>query len=548
MEPDEAALPGFGYGEVFTRRWVVDLILDLVGYRAEKDLGSEVLFEPSCGTGAFLLPAVERLVSSARSHDRDLRLLGPAIRAFDLLESNAELARKSISELLGQHGLTEEAASALASEWVTAGDFLLQPHTPGSVDYVVGNPPYIRLEHVAGPVMSAYRSACPTMRGRADIYIGFIERGLDLLRPGGALSFICADRWMRNSYGADLRELVTEQYAVEAVVSMHDADAFEQAVSAYPAIIVLRREAQRDVAVVSTDQSFGDREARRLSSWFRSTTGAADDPGFEARRAPSWFRGRELWPTGSPSHLAVLADLELRFAPLEDKSTGTKVGIGVATGCDDVFITDDPEIVEADRLLPLVKASDTRSGSVEWSGHYLVNPWTDSGLVDLHAYPRLSRYFADNNFRLRARHIARRRPVAWYRTIDRVDPGLTSRRKLVIPDMKATAHPVLVSERYYPHHNLYFVVSDRWDPAVLGGLLLSDIANLFVGAYCVRMRGGTYRFQAQYLRRIRVPCIEAIGEDTAAGLASAFHRRDRVEATRLACQLYDISPSDLAWQ
>ena len=40
---------------------------------------------------------------------------------------------------------------------------------------------------------------------------------------------------------------------------------------------------------------------------------------------------------------------------------------------------------------------------------------------------------------------------------------------------------------------------------MLGGLLLSDVANLFVGAYCVRMRGGCYRFQAQYLRRIRVP-------------------------------------------
>ena len=56
--------------------------------------------------------------------------------------------------------------------------------------------------------MDAYRRRCLTMRGRSDIYVGFIERGLDLLKPGGALGFICADRWMRNQYGADLRELV----------------------------------------------------------------------------------------------------------------------------------------------------------------------------------------------------------------------------------------------------------------------------------------------------------------------------------------------------
>ena len=66
--------------------------------------------------------------------------------------------------------------------------------------------------------MDAYRRICPTMRGRADIYVGFFERGLDLLKPGGALSFICADRWMRNQYGADLRELIASAYSVETVV------------------------------------------------------------------------------------------------------------------------------------------------------------------------------------------------------------------------------------------------------------------------------------------------------------------------------------------
>lgn len=42
----------------------------------------------------------------------------------------------------------------------------------------------------------------------------------------------------------------------------------------------------------------------------------------------------------------------------------------------------------------------------------------------------------------------------------------------------------------YPHHNLYFIVSDRWNLEVLGGLLLSAIGQLFIEAYGVRMRGG----------------------------------------------------------
>lgn len=533
--------PGADYGEVFTRRWVVDLILDLVGYTAEEDLGRRVLVEPSCGTGAFLVPVVERLIASSVAHDRDLRDLGPAVRAFDLLEANAERARKAVAELLTSHGLSDEEAETLTGEWITTGDFLLHPHEPANADYVVGNPPYIRLENISRRTMDAYRRICPTMRGRADIYVGFFERGLDLLKPGGALSFICADRWMRNQYGADLRELITADYAVDTVISMHDVEAFEDDVSAYPAIVVLRNEPQRKAVVVDANSRFGESQVPRLSAWVRGgrrknlvTTS------FEATRVEGWFSGRDLWPAGSPSQLALIADLEARFPPLQDKATGTRVGIGVATGCDDVFITSDPDVVEDDRLLPLLQAPDTTSGSVDWSGRYLVNPWNGAGLVDLDRYPQLSEYLHGNGHRLRARHIAKQRPATWYRTIDRVDHDLTDRPKLVLPDMKASAHPVLDEGGFYPHHNLYFVVSDAWDLEVLGGLLLSDIANLFVGAYCVRMRGGCYRFQAQYLRRIRVPAIDSLPPQVQRALAGAFRSRDVEAATGAALRAYGI--------
>lgn len=51
---------GTAYGEIFTRRWVVESLLDLTGYTADQDLGAMRLLEPSCGSGAFLGPIVER--------------------------------------------------------------------------------------------------------------------------------------------------------------------------------------------------------------------------------------------------------------------------------------------------------------------------------------------------------------------------------------------------------------------------------------------------------------------------------------------------------
>jgi len=75
---------------------------------------------------------------------------------------------------------------------------------------------------------------------------------------------------------------------------------------------------------------------------------------------------------------------------------------------------------------------------------------------------------------------------------------------------------------------------------VLGGLLLSKVAEMFVASYCVKMRGGTLRFQARYLRRIRVPDWEALGEDLRARLRAAFRQRDRDAATAAALDAYGI--------
>ena len=54
LSPEEEATGE--HGEVFTRRWVVDLILDLAGYTPDRDLAANAALEPACGSGAFLVP------------------------------------------------------------------------------------------------------------------------------------------------------------------------------------------------------------------------------------------------------------------------------------------------------------------------------------------------------------------------------------------------------------------------------------------------------------------------------------------------------------
>jgi adenine-specific DNA-methyltransferase len=528
------------HGAVFTQRWVVELMLDLAGYTTDKDLGGMVAVEPSCGEGAFLLPMVERLVQSALAHGRPLERLADAVIATDLLARSVEASREAVSSILAGAGMARRTANAQARRWIVRRDFLLDPPALESVDFVIGNPPYIRLEAVAPERSAEYRRACVTMGGRADVYVGFYEHGLHALREGGTLAFICADRWMRNAYGASLRAMVSTGWSVEFVLSMTGVDAFEEEVDAYPAITVLRRRRQdHGPLIVEAGADFGPRDTSDVVGMkARSDVEHAQGMNYRAARLPAWFEGRSGWPRGSPDRLALIADLEARLPPLEDPATGTRVGIGIATGADKVFVVKDAGIVEPERLLPLALPNDLASGRVEWSGRYLVNPWDRAGLVSLEDWPRMAAYLGQHELLLAGRHTARR--GRWHKTIDRVIEGLADRPKLYLPDLKAAIFPVLDEGETYPHHNLYWVTSDVWDIRVLGGLLLSDVANLFIEAYSVRMRGGYLRFQAQYLRRIRLPRPDSVDTAHAQALVLAFEARDRDAATSVALDLYNL--------
>lgn len=545
------------YGEVFTRRWVVETILDLVGYTADADISCKTLIEPSVGSGAFLIPAVERLVASAARHGVPLAALTGAVRGYDLQAAHVKSSQERITSVLESAGSSPGTARKLAKAWIHQADYLLD-QSDLQADFVVGNPPYIRTEDLDDDTEATYRARWTTMKGRADIFVGFYERSLKILRPGGTLGFICADRWMRNQYGSALRALIGDSFAVETIWQMHDVDAFEAEVSAYPAITVLSNARQGEVTVLNTGSDFDRSGAIEAVKFVQSEDAERSGTGWTGAQLSDWFKGPDLWPAGGPQRIRLLEELAEHLPKLEETGGDTKIAIGLATGADAAYIvdTDGDTDVEPDRLLPLVMSDDIRSGHLSKPVKALINPWDAQGnLVDLERYPRMEKALRAHPAVLK-RYVARKNPKAWHRTIDKVNPGVAERQKLLLQDMKAQITPVLEPGGYYPHHNLYYITSTGWDLEVLGGLLLSKIAQAFIESYGVRMRGGTLRFQAQYLRKIRVPAPESITPDIAARLKEAFRSRDRDAATTAAEIAYarraldtsqtdhSISPSD----
>ena len=532
-------------GAIFTRPEVVDFILDLVGYTEDKPLHSLRILEPSFGNGDFLFPIVRRLLAAwnaATGTTSEIEGLGESICAVELHRETYDSTRIELISILKQNGLKTKVANSLADRWLSWGDFLLDP-VDGSFDFIAGNPPYVRQEQIPNPLLLEYRRRYHTMYDRADLYIPFIERSLSLLSGGGSLSFICADRWMKNKYGGPLRKVIADQFSLKVYVDMVDTPAFHSDVIAYPAITVISRERACKTRIAYRP-AINQKTLTKLARSLLADEIPKDTD--EVRELGNVTNSSEPWLLESPDQMALIRRLEKEFPVLEE--TGCKVGIGVATGADKVFIGDFEALdVEPDRKEPIAMTRDIVSGAVKWRGLGVINPFADSGgLVDLEQYPRLRRYLIDRKELIVGRHCAQKDIANWYRTIDRITPALTKKSKLLIPDIKGEANIVFEEGNLYPHHNLYHITSEEWNLRALQAVMLSAVTRLFVATYSTKMRGGFLRFQAQYLRRIRIPYWIDVSEPLRSELAEAARLRDITACNTAVCKLFQLSKDEKA--
>jgi len=224
--------------------------------------------DPACGSGAFLIGAFRRLLREREAVEGFRRTLDPRaerrteadltraildrnLHGVDISGSAVEIAKlvlwlhsasadAPLSSLDGAlkcgnslveadfyaggrfEGMRErERERVNAFSWIEA--FSFGGDDPGRFDIVLGNPPYVKLQNLrqVSPDVADYladprggRGYRSTQSGAFDLYLPFIEKGLDLLRPGGRMGYIAPSLWAVNEYGEALRNLVRERRAL----------------------------------------------------------------------------------------------------------------------------------------------------------------------------------------------------------------------------------------------------------------------------------------------------------------------------------------------
>jgi Eco57I restriction-modification methylase/TaqI-like C-terminal specificity domain len=408
------------------------------------DLGTVRVLDPACGSGAFLIEAfdqlhgqyadaVERLADLRRSDDwslfdPDRTILQQNLFGVDLNAEAVEIARLSVWIKTAQRGkvladldhtirvgnsvVNDAAVDARALDWTAA---FPEVFAQDGFDVVVGNPPYVRGDHLA-EFKSHFTERYETAHGSADLYVYFFEQGLRLLRPGGYLAYIVTNKWLKAEYAEPLRRYLAESTWLEQVIDLgHARQVFPDA-DVFPSILRLRAplagvEASSPIAV-----SVIPREGLELGRLIEQVKAHSFDVPRETLTAGPWL----LDP---PAVRALLQKMQRTGEPLADY-LGADPLRGVMTGYNDAFLLTTAErdaLVAADRgteqlFKPYVRGQDIARWAAEWDGRWLLAlrsssdhswPWRDAGegaeAVFERTYPALYRHMRGHEDRLRRR-------------------------------------------------------------------------------------------------------------------------------------------------
>jgi Eco57I restriction-modification methylase len=384
------------------------------------ELASIRILDPACGSGAFLIEAfdqlhaeyqhtrdrVQELRGFAELFDLDRKILQENLYGVDLNDEAVRIAQLSLwiktavkgKELtsldhtlrVGNSIVADPTIDPRAFDWQAQFPEVFRPEPGvGGFDVVIGNPPYIRQEWLS-PIKPYLQSRYAAYHGMADLYVYFYELGLSLLKPGGRLSYVVTNKWMKAGYGEPLRKLFADRAWVESVVDFGHAKQIFQDADVFPSIIVVRRpdDAAGGLVPETTRVCAIPREQLRIDDL--SVQIAKEGAEVDRRRLSAG-----AWSLEPEAVNRLLDKIRSRGVPLTEYA-GVKPLMGIKTGLNDAFLIDTATrtlIVQSDPgaqdiIRPYLRGQDIGRWSPAWAGLWMIAlkssgdhpwPWANAG-------------------------------------------------------------------------------------------------------------------------------------------------------------------------
>ena len=223
-------------GQVFTPDYLVDNILNYSGYGGSGILRRHSM-DNSCGDGAFLCAMVKRYCQEFLSVSKDNRLLKRELETFfhgiDKDPVACHRCKSNLDDALAAYGISNV-------RWdIVNADALLVTKYDNKMDFVIGNPPYVRIHNLEGSY-GEVRLFNFTKSGMTDLYLAFFEKGINMLRPGGYLCYVTPNSWIHSVAGSGLRDYISSMKCLKEVVDIGHFQPFNA--TTYTMITLLQKD------------------------------------------------------------------------------------------------------------------------------------------------------------------------------------------------------------------------------------------------------------------------------------------------------------------
>lgn len=360
----DAVEKGKRLGQVFTPNYIVVDILNTAGYSIGKPILRKHVIDNSCGKGAFLTEIVRRYcIAFLRVHKNHSKKM--LVRELEEFIHGIEIDKEAYHECLNNLNKVLIEFKIPYVKWdVRNADALEVDAYNGKMDFVVGNPPYVRVHNLDKDFnrVKQYRF-CNS--GMTDLYLLFYEIGLKMLAPEGHLCYITPSSWINSVAGKSMRDYLYQTGSLCAIIDLQHFQPFPA--TAYTAITLLSNANHCDRFSYSVYDAPGQvRFVAELSY---------EDAFFD-----------------EAIYLGDVASLrELRKIKSVDDQAVVEVKNGFATLADEVFIADEFKFDKM--LIPVIKGSTGK-----WRKAFY--PYNQNGKPldrnEIFADERIAKYLNDN--------------------------------------------------------------------------------------------------------------------------------------------------------
>lgn len=525
---------------------------ELEAWQAYRDrLKTLRIVDPACGSGVFLIMAFDFLKAElGRVNDKIADLQGKDQHIQDLIDPDSEILTNN---LFGVDVNSESIEIAKLSLWIKTarrgkvldslsgnlrvGDSLIEDSNfayldhaftwetafpsvfaEGGFDVVLGNPPYVRMEHLKA-LKPYLQKRYEVVSDRADLYCYFFERGLRLLKPGGRLGFISSNTFFKTGSGKPLRGYLLREATLEGVVDFGDLQIFE-GVTTYPAILTMKRGA----APKGHDLRFWKVDTLPENN-FQATWEKAAGP------YPQAALGDGSWELENTA-LRALRD-KIRKGRKTLKDIYGAPCRGIVTGLNGAFVIDSTtkerlctqDARSAELLKPFLEGKDLKRWRAEPRGLWLI--YIPKNRIEIDDYPAIRDWLLP----LKADLEARATKQEWFELQQAQEAYIQhfEGAKVAYPEFCDT-NQFLIDSTNYLNNKCYFVpTSDEW----LAPFLNSKVSWFSITGNSVPVRGGFYQMHSQFVEQVPIP---AWNDTARAELAAASEHASKAAQERLTLQ------------